>query len=102
MARPSSAPLFAAATRPRHLFLIDRRFFPPVFICAFIGVFIHLAWPARVCFLTIAAVVYVGARLQWELAPYFWEEVQRELMLPKRGVADAYFDSKPKWWRVGL
>ncbi|MFZ1125373.1 MAG: hypothetical protein WAN59_09590 [Candidatus Baltobacteraceae bacterium] len=91
-ARTWSKPLASSATRPRHFFWMDRRWFV---LCAFCGVPTAFAPDFRwqVVFAAAGVLLGVVGIFAWRHNPYLIDELQAELALPHGGPADAYEDA---------
>jgi hypothetical protein len=90
-ARTWSKPLAAAATRPRHFFFMDRRWF---WLCVFGGVVTTFATDIRwqgIFLVTTLLAIAAGVAL-WRHNPYLIDELQAEFALPHGGPSDAYED----------
>jgi hypothetical protein len=90
-ARTWSKPLAAAATRPRHFFWMDRRWFVLCAFCCLPATFASdLRW--QIAFGVTAVLLGLAGIIAWRRNPYLIDELQAELSLPHGGPSDAYED----------
>lgn len=81
--RAWSSPIESATARPRHRFGIDPRLlvFPIILPCGVALLFSHGWWQVAMAFVTLLA--YTAAKVQWEMNPFFINDLQIELASPK-------------------
>jgi hypothetical protein len=97
---PSAAPLYTSVTKPRDQLGVDGRFLLPLLLLALVTLFSRHGFWINVFFGALTVAVYLGAKVQWESNPYYWDEILREIELPTSGVPDAYFDAPDRSWRT--
>ncbi len=79
-----ASPVHSAITRPRHKFGVDGRLLlcPIVFPCLlailFGRDFIH-----QVAFAALTTILWLGAKVLWEINPYFLDDVISEARSPR-------------------
>jgi hypothetical protein len=81
--RPWASPVHASMTKKRHKFGIDGRILlvPIIFPCV-IAIPVGRDFVHQLAFAALAGVLWLGAKVLWEINPYFIDDFMAEVRFP--------------------